>query len=128
MKKYVVALCVGIAPLVLSASDLMYILKKSWKLINLDEAYKENPGIDGSGVNLGVIDSAFSTNHPSLAGKDVDLVNGISSRLEQHGTHVAGIAIGAMKGDSDPHGIAYNGKYYGLGKNNPSLTYTGNLI
>ena len=127
MKKYVVALCVGIAPLVLSASDLMYILKKSWKLINLDEAYKENPGIDGSGVNLGVIDSAFSTNHPSLAGKDVDLVNGISSRLEQHGTHVAGIAIGAMKGDSDPHGIAYNGKYYGLGKQNPSLSYTGNL-
>lgn len=127
MKKYVVAFCVGIAPLVLSASDLMYILKKSWKLINLDEAYKENPGIDGSGVNLGVIDSAFSTNHPSLAGKDVGLVNGISSRLEQHGTHVAGIAIGAMKGDSDPHGIAYNGRYYGLGKQNPSLTYTGNL-
>lgn len=127
MKKYVIALCIGVLPLVLSASDLMYILKKSWKLINLDEAYKENPGIDGSGVNLGIIDSAFSTTHPSLAGKDVELVNGISSRLEQHGTHVAGIAIGAMKGDSNPHGIAYNGKYYGLGKQNPSLSYTGNL-
>ncbi|AWK62590.1 hypothetical protein C6B36_09755 [Helicobacter cinaedi] len=83
--------------------------------------------MDGSGVNLGVIDSAFSTTHPSLAGKDVDLVNGSSSILEQHGTHVAGIAIGAMKGDRDPHGIAYNGKYYGLGKQNPSLSYTGNL-
>ncbi|WP_267891762.1 hypothetical protein [Helicobacter cinaedi] len=32
-------------PFGLSASDIMYILKKSWKLINLDEAYKENPGI-----------------------------------------------------------------------------------
>lgn len=127
MKKYVIALCIGVLPLVLSASDLMYILKKSWKLINLDEAYKENPGIDGSGVNLGIIDSAFSTTHPSLAGKDVELINGISNRLEQHGTHVAGIAIGAMKGDRDPHGIAYNGKYYGLGKQNPSLTYTGNI-
>lgn len=114
-------------PFVLSASDLMYILEKSWKVINLNEAYKENPDIDGSGVNLGIIDSAFSTTHPSLAGKDVELVNGISSRLEQHGTHVAGIAIGAMKGDSNPHGIAYNGKYYGLGKQNPSLSYTGNL-
>ncbi len=57
----------------------------------------------------------------------MDLVNGSSSILEQHGTHVAGIAIGAMKGDRDPHGIAYNGKYYGLGKQNPSLSYTGNL-
>ena len=127
MKKYVLALCVAFMPFGLSASELMYILKKSWKLINLDEAYKENPGIDGSGVNLGVIDRAFSTTHPSLAGKDVELINGGSSVLDQHGTHVAGIAIGAMKGDSDPHGIAYNGKYYGLGKQNPSLSYTGNL-
>lgn len=127
MKKCVLALCLGLMPFGLSASELMYILKKSWKLINLDEAYKENPGIDGSGVNLGVIDRAFSTTHPSLAGKDVELINGGSSVLDQHGTHVAGIAIGAMKGDSDPHGIAYNGKYYGLGKQNPSLTYTGNI-
>lgn len=127
MKKYVIALCISVMPFVLSASDLMYILEKSWKVINLNEAYKENPDIDGSGVNLGIIDSAFATTHPSLAGKDVELVNGISSRLEQHGTHVAGIAIGAMKGDSNPHGIAYNGKYYGLGKQNPSLSYTGNL-
>lgn len=127
MKKYVVALCLGLMPFGLSASELMYILRKSWKLINLDEAYKENPGIDGSGVNLGVIDRAFSTTHPSLAGKDVELINGSSSVLDQHGTHVAGIAIGAMKGDSDPHGIAYKGKYYGLGKQNPSLSYTGNL-
>ncbi len=127
MKKYVIALCIGVLPLVLSASELMYILEKSWKLINLNEAYKENPGVDGSGVNLGVIDSAFSPNHPSLAGKDVGLINGISNRLEQHGTHVAGIAIGKKFGEQDPHGIAYNGKYYGLGKNNPSLTYTGNL-
>lgn len=127
MKKYVLALCVAFMPFGLSASELMYILRKSWKVINLNEAYKENPGIDGSGVNLGVIDSAFATTHPSLVGKDVELINGISNRLEQHGTHVAGIAIGAMKGDRDPHGIAYNGKYYGLGKQNPSLTYTGNI-
>lgn len=45
----------------------------------------------------------------------------------RHGTHVAGIAIGKKFGEKDPHGIAYNGKYYGLGKNNPGYTYTGNL-
>lgn len=129
MKKYAIALCIGVLPLVLSASDQINKLKKSWQIIN----YDENSGFDGSGINLGIIDSVFNDSHKSLQGKDNALINndfdmGRTDRDGmRHGTHVAGIAIGAMKGDSDPHGIAYNGRYYGLGKNNPGYTYTGNL-
>lgn len=119
----------GIAPLVLSASDLISKLKKSWQIIN----YDENSGFDGSGINLGIIDSVFNDSHKSLQGKDNVLINngfdmGRTDRDGmRHGTHVAGIAIGKKFGEKDPHGIAYNGKYYGLGKNNPGYTYTGNL-
>ncbi|ETD27219.1 S8 family serine peptidase [Helicobacter canis] len=129
MKKYVVALCVSVAPLVLSASDQINKLKKSWQIIN----YDENSGFDGSGINLGIIDSVFNDSHKSLQGKDNALINngfdmGRNDRDGmRHGTHVAGIAIGKKFGEKDPHGIAYNGKYYGLGKNNPGYTYTGNL-
>ena len=129
MKKYVIALCIGVLPLVLSASDQINKLKKSWQIIN----YDENSGFDGSGINLGIIDSVFNDSHKSLQGKDNALINnnfdmGRTDRDGmRHGTHVAGIAIGKKFGEKDPHGIAYNGRYYGLGKNNPGYTYTGNL-
>lgn len=129
MKKYVIALCIGALPLVLSASDQINKLKKSWQIIN----YDENSGFDGSGINLGIIDSVFNDSHKSLQGKDNALINnnfdmGRTDRDGmRHGTHVAGIAIGKKFGGNDPHGIAYNGRYYGLGKNNPGYTYTGNL-
>ena len=133
MKKYVLALCVAFMPFVLQASDQIGKLKKSWQIINLDKAYAENPTIDGSGINLGIIDSVFNDSHRSLQGKDNVLINndfdmGRNDRDGmRHGTHVAGIAIGKKLGEDDPHGIAYNGRYYGLGKNNPGYTYTGNL-
>lgn len=129
MKKYVIALCIGVLPLVLSASDQINKLKKSWQIIN----YDENSDFDGSGINLGIIDSVFNNSHKSLQGKDNALINndfdmGRTDRDGmRHGTHVAGIAIGKKFGEKDPHGIAYNGRYYGLGKNNPGYTYTGNL-
>lgn len=129
MKKYAIALCIGVLPLVLSASDQINKLKKSWQIIN----YDENSGFDGSGINLGIIDSVFNDSHKSLQGKDNALINndfdmGRNDRDGmRHGTHVAGIAIGKKFGEKDPHGIAYNGRYYGLGKNNPGYTYTGNL-
>lgn len=129
MKKYAIALCIGVLPLVLSASDQINKLKKSWQIIN----YDENSGFDGSGINLGIIDSVFNDSHKSLQGKDNALINnnfdmGRTDRDGmRHGTHVAGIAIGKKFGEKDPHGIAYNGRYYGLGKNNPGYTYTGNL-
>lgn len=129
MKKYAIALCIGVLPLVLSASDQINKLKKSWQIIN----YDENSGFDGSGINLGIIDSVFNNSHKSLQGKDNELINndfdmGRNDRDGmRHGTHVAGIAIGKKLGENDPHGIAYNGRYYGLGKNNPGYTYTGNL-
>ena len=133
MKKYVLALCVAFMPFVLQASDQIGKLKKSWQIINLDKAYAENPTIDGSGINLGIIDSVFNDSHRSLQGKDHELINNgfdkdrVDKDGMRHGTHVAGIAIGKKLGEDDPHGIAYNGRYYGLGKNNPGYTYTGNL-
>lgn len=129
MKKYVIALCVAFMPFGLQASDQINKLKKSWQIIN----YDENSGFDGSGINLGIIDSVFNNSHKSLQGKDNELINndfdmGRNDRDGmRHGTHVAGIAIGKKLGENDPHGIAYNGRYYGLGKNNPGYTYTGNL-
>lgn len=133
MKKYVIALCISVMPFGLQASDQIGKLKKSWQIINLDKAYVENPTIDGSGINLGIIDSVFNNSHKSLQDKDNELINndfdmGRNDRDGmRHGTHVAGIAIGKKLGENDPHGIAYNGRYYGLGKNNPGYTYTGNL-
>lgn len=129
MKKCVVAFCVAFMPFGLQASDQINKLKKSWQIIN----YDENSGFDGSGINLGIIDSVFNDSHRSLQGKDNVLINndfdmGRNDRDGmRHGTHVAGIAIGKKFGEKDPHGIAYNGRYYGLGKNNPGYTYTGNL-
>lgn len=129
MKKYVLALCVAFMPFGLQASDQINKLKKSWQIIN----YDENSGFDGSGINLGIIDTVFNDSHRSLQGKDNVLINndfdmGRNDRDSmRHGTHVAGIAIGKKLGEDDPHGIAYNGRYYGLGKNNPGYTYTGNL-
>ena len=129
MKKYVLALCVAFMPFGLQASDQINKLKKSWQIIN----YDENSGFDGSGINLGIIDTVFNDSHRSLQGKDNVLINndfdmGRNDRDSmRHGTHVAGIAIGKKFGEKDPHGIAYNGRYYGLGKNNQSLSYTGNL-
>ncbi|KAA8711520.1 S8 family serine peptidase [Helicobacter canis] len=129
MKKCVVAFCVAFMPFGLQASDQINKLKKSWQIIN----YDENSGFDGSGINLGIIDSVFNDSHRSLQGKDNVLINndfdmGRNDRDGmRHGTHVAGIAIGKKLGENDPHGIAYNGRYYGLGKNNPGYTYTGNL-
>lgn len=129
MKKCVLALCLGLMPFGLQASDQINKLKKSWQIIN----YDENSGFDGSGINLGIIDTVFNDSHRSLQGKDNVLINndfdmGRNDRDSmRHGTHVAGIAIGKKLGEDDPRGIAYNGRYYGLGKNNQSLSYTGNL-
>lgn len=116
-------------PFVLQASDQINRLRKSWKIIN----YDENSGFDGSGINLGIIDSVFNDSHKSLQDKDNELINNDFDMERndrdgmRHGTHVTGIAIGKKLGEDDPHGIAYNGRYYGLGKNNPGYTYTGNL-
>ena len=133
LKTFFLILC--ITPFSLWASDLLYILKNSWNVINLNEAYKNNANINGLGITLGIIDTTFNTKHKSLAGKDKGLINvtccelGDSDTMQdiRHGSHVAGIAIGAKLGEEDPHGIAYKGEYYGLGKLNPRLTYQGNL-
>ena len=118
MKKYVIALCIGVLPLVLSASDQINKLKKSWQIIN----YDENSGFDGSGINLGIIDSVFNDSHKSLQGKDNALINnnfdmGRTDRDGmRHGTHVAGIAIGKKFGEKDPTVLPIMADIMGLAK------------
>lgn len=112
------------------------VLEASWNLINLQKAYDENPDITGQGVTVGIVDGVFNTAHPSLNGKDLGVFNNqadFSSSLSQsnygdyqHGTHVSGIILGSKQNDGDPHGIAYEGKYYGVALLNRYL-YQGSL-
>jgi len=62
-------------------------------------------GINGSGINVSVIDTGINANHPDLAGRVVawkDLVNNLSSPYDDystgHGTHVAGTIAGTGAG------------------------------
>ena len=97
------------------------ILEKSWDLIKLQDAYRDNPHIRGAGVRIGIVDGQFNLKHPGLKGKArgvfnnyYDFVNSTEKRENignvQHGTHVAGIIL-ATKQEGEqrqvPHGIAY---------------------
>ena len=73
--------------------------------------------IDGTGINIAILDSGIDATHPDLKGKIVGnvsyvtLSNGYSSNessddLNGHGTHVAALAAGTGK--------ASNGKYIGV--------------
>lgn len=100
-------------------------LDKEWAAIK----YNKNLGVSGVGVVIGVGDSAFESSHPSFNGKikgsegnnslnyDIDKSGKFdesdASNI-QHGTHVAGIILGADLGDSKPHGLAYNASFYGF--------------
>lgn len=114
------------------------VLKKSYELINLPAALKNNPNINGQGVVVGIVDSFFKTDHPSIQNKDLGLFNVDQSQINQvadaskqdaarHGTHVAGIILGKKEGDDEPYGIAQGSKYYGVGYVNLFATYRGNL-
>ena len=62
-----------------------------------------NYSINGSGINVSVIDTGINANHPDLAGRVVawkDLVNDLNSPYDDHGhgTHVAGTIAGTGAG------------------------------
>ncbi|WP_027327423.1 S8 family serine peptidase [Helicobacter pametensis] len=78
------------------------------ELINAQNAW--NQGITGKGVKIGIIDTGFDTTHPALKHQFTNLIN--SNNLI-HGTGVASVAVGAKIGNN-PHGVAYNAKFYGL--------------
>lgn len=79
--------------------------------INVSTAYEQ--GFTGEGVRIGILDSGFDIDHAAFADKDI--INIASEQYEQaygtdpkweehnHGTHVAGIAVG---GDEVEYGVA----------------------
>lgn len=90
------------------------------ELIGLKEAYKLT--ITGNGINVGVIDSAISGEHPSLKdkvlGQTFSTINGKAYTpdysVDTHGSHVAGIIGAKYIDENNPHGVAYNAKLYGV--------------
>ena len=59
-----------------------------------------NYGINGTGINVSVIDSGINANHPDLAGKIIAWKDFVDNRSEPydnhgHGTHVAGTIAGS---------------------------------
>lgn len=93
-------------------------LDKHWNLIN----YNENIEQQGNGITVGIIDTSFSTSHPSLDNKMLGwygLYNG-NTNLEknaptiQHGTQVASIILGKNLGGNDMHGLSPNANFYGV--------------
>ncbi|EJA8517801.1 S8 family serine peptidase [Campylobacter upsaliensis] len=90
------------------------------ELIGSKEAYKLT--ITGNGINVGVIDSAISGEHPSLKdkvlGQTFSTINGKAYTpdysVDTHGSHVAGIIGAKYIDENNPHGVAYNAKLYGV--------------
>lgn len=118
---------------VLANSDYFGVLEKSYSLIKLQEAYQDNPNLKGQNQIIGIIDSAFSLQHPSLARKDIELINNNRWNtidvgpgeldIIRHGSHVAGIILGSQIGENLPYGIAPEARYIGLGYLNPRAVY-----
>ncbi len=75
-------------------------------------------GIDGSGVNVSIIDTGINASHPDIAGrviKWVDFVNGLNNTPYDdhgHGTHVAG-TVGGNGNRGTTTGVAPNVSLFG---------------
>ncbi len=122
-------------------STFYSVLDKSWELMNVKSAWQENPSITGQGIKIGILDGAFNTTHPSLQGKDIATFNNqfdFNKFFSQndygaarHGSHVAGIILGAKLDDPTnpnlPNGIAYNGSYYGVAILNEQSYYNQSI-
>ncbi|MDP0026079.1 S8 family serine peptidase [Glaesserella parasuis] len=153
MKKFLFPLqcCAVLSSPSLFASDLFVTLEKSYNIINLQKAKVQNPTIDGSNVVVGVVDSLFNPEHPSLQGKAIEIggykdfnkiyqddessigVTQKDNATFRHGTHVAGILLGRHLGrtptfenNGDPYGVAPNAKFYGAAfKESSNFNYWG---
>jgi len=110
-----VLIVTGVALLVVAG----YLFTESLSSTASDWAYSmtgirdlQSRGLDGSGVNVAIVDTGFEANHPSLSKIHLaawhDYVNGRSSAYDDsgHGSHVAGVLAGG--------GATFFGKLQGL--------------
>ncbi|MGJ9154164.1 S8 family serine peptidase [Campylobacter jejuni] len=93
-----------------------------FELHNVDKVHKL--GYSGDTIIIGVADDAFSQDHISLKDKILKSTYPTDTAGQQlipdlkkstHGSHVAGIAVGAKIDDTKPYGVAYGAKFYGAG-------------
>jgi PGF-pre-PGF domain-containing protein len=76
------------------------------------------PGIDGTGINVSVIDTGINASHPDIAGrviKGYDFVNNDGNPADDngHGTHVAG-TVGGNGSRGTTTGVAPNVNLFGV--------------
>lgn len=80
-------------------------------IMGLDQVYQQNPGLSGTGVLVGHIDTGVDGKHPALAGKIAAFYNAGEGKPSEpfddgeHGTHTAGTIVGNPK-DGLPMGVA----------------------
>lgn len=84
-------------------------------IMGLDQVYQSEPGLNGTGVLVGHIDTGVDGRHPALAGKIATFLNAGQGRTAEptdegsHGTHTAGTILGNPK-DGFPMGVAPGAK------------------
>lgn len=92
----------------------------SFELHNINEARAQ--GFSGKGVNLAIFDTFFNQNHEILASQYLEApMNNHSDHSLFHGSHIAGIAVGA-KTDGANYGIASGAKFLAYGNNGSSTS------
>ncbi|MDY2585683.1 S8 family serine peptidase [Helicobacter sp.] len=97
-----------------------------FQLHNTQKAHEG--GITGKNIAIGIVDDAFNTNHINLQNKDLGIIypnDFTNPNFQQatHGSHVAGIALGAKLDTTKPYGVAYDAKFFGVG----GVNYSQNI-
>ncbi|WP_366556064.1 S8 family serine peptidase [Aquibaculum sediminis] len=84
-----------------------------YELVNAPEAY--GYGATGKGQTIAVLDDGFQLDHPEIASKIESVYQRDALPVEEHGTHVAGLAAGARNGRGS-FGMAFDARLH-LGSN-----------